>query len=187
MPSERDRLAPPSTEVIDGQLLVHPESVGVQVSLTRWFVLFAIWLIAAYVLMRYNAFGLGDTVAGFRLRMFMFLVLYMSLASTFVPLPVNLLIVWAAADSLGLAVNPGDGALARHTKEAIHWFVGSPHGDWNLAANAWARTILIAFVGAVATMMSNLNEYHILTAILRSRRVAAVRNARLYRVAIRWF
>lgn len=177
----------PLSESADGQLLVHPGSLGKRVRLARWFAFFAIYLAAMIVLMRVDVFGLGDTAAGFRLRMVMFLAIYMSLACTFVPLPVNAVIFWAAAGSLGLVAQSDSGLVARILRAAVHGFVGDPHGAANLADSRVVRVLLIAFVGALATMMSNVNEYYIVTAILRWRRVASVRNTRVYRLAVRWF
>jgi membrane protein YqaA with SNARE-associated domain len=49
------------------------------------------------------------------------------------------------------------------------------------------RVAVVAAVCSVATGMANLNEYHIITFLLRYGWVARVRDTRVYRWAARWF
>ncbi|MCP4248384.1 MAG: hypothetical protein GY778_15155 [bacterium] len=51
----------------------------------------------------------------------------------------------------------------------------------------WLRVVLVAALGAIATGVANLNEYHIITFLLRYGRIGQVRDTRLYRWADRWF
>ncbi len=48
-------------------------------------------------------------------------------------------------------------------------------------------TLLVAAVGGVASTIANLHDYHLLTWMLRSRRVAKVRDTRLYHASAEWF
>ncbi len=59
--------------------------------------------------------------------------------------------------------------------------------DVAVAEGIWATTLLVAGVGAAASTVANLNDYHLFTLMLRNRRVARVRDSRTYRRAQRWF
>lgn len=161
--------------------LVHPESIGRAVRLRWWFVLFACWLAWLTLLLRADAFGLS---LGFSVRLLVFLTLYLSLACTFVPLPTTPLVVWAAMETLQLDKLS---QLPRLVQNAVAWLLGPVPPNATLAADPVARVMLIAVFGAAATMLANLNDYYIVTALLRHRKVAAVRDTRLYRSATRWF
>ena len=82
---------------------------------------------------------------------------YVSLACTFLPLPTNAVVA----------------ALA--TREAA------------VTGGLWSTVLLVGAVGAAASTMANLNDYHIFTWMLRNRRVAAIRQTRLYAFSARWF
>jgi membrane protein YqaA with SNARE-associated domain len=82
---------------------------------------------------------------------------YLSLCTTFLPLPTG----WIVA------------AVA--TREAA---VGS---------NAWTTTLLVATVGAIGSTIANLNDYHLFTWMLRSHRVAKIRHTKLYEKSAMWF
>ncbi|MFP4107103.1 MAG: VTT domain-containing protein [Phycisphaerae bacterium] len=84
-------------------------------------------------------------------------LIYLSLCCTFLPLPTG----WLVA------------AIATHQA--------------SVTPELWSTTLLVATVGATGSMMGNLNDYHLLTWMLRSRRVAKVRNTKLYRKSIQWF
>jgi len=49
------------------------------------------------------------------------------------------------------------------------------------------RIAAVALLGASATMMANLNEYHVLGYFLRSRLGGRIRQTHTYRWAVRWF
>jgi len=51
----------------------------------------------------------------------------------------------------------------------------------------WSTTAIVSLVGAAATTIANLNDYHLFLWLLRSRRVAAVRNTKTYLAAQKWF
>ena len=82
---------------------------------------------------------------------------YISVCCTFLPLPANAMV----------------------SAVSIQQFAPYP--------NIWATTALVATVGAWASMMANLLDFHLFTLMLRSRRVARVRRTRLYRGSARWF
>jgi len=80
-----------------------------------------------------------------------------SLGCTFLPLPVNLFV--AAVSTRTVAVGTG----------------------------LWDTMLLVGLVGAAASTLANLNDYHVFTWMLRSHRIASVRHTRIYRIAARWF
>jgi membrane protein YqaA with SNARE-associated domain len=82
---------------------------------------------------------------------------YVSLCNSLVPLPTAWIILLAAS------------------------------GDVMLFESALLRIAAVAAVGASATMMSNLNEYHIFGYFLRARLGDRIRRTHVYRWAIRWF
>jgi putative ABC transport system ATP-binding protein len=59
------------------------------------------------------------------------------------------------------------------------WFVMSMATQWN--------PLLVTVIGTVGTGLANLTDYHILTFLLRRRRMAVVRTTRWYRKAEGWF
>jgi membrane protein YqaA with SNARE-associated domain len=83
--------------------------------------------------------------------------LYLSLCCTFLPLPTGWIVAAVAARES--AVAPG----------------------------LWVTVLAVALVGAAASTVANLNDYHLFTLLLRSRRVARVRCTKTYRLASRWF
>lgn len=86
---------------------------------------------------------------------------YLSLCCTFFPAPTTWIVMLLASDYLAQTVGL--------------------EGMWI------ARVVVVATLCALATGAANLNEYHILTFLLRYRRAAAVRQTRMYRLARRWF
>jgi membrane protein YqaA with SNARE-associated domain len=85
------------------------------------------------------------------------MAIYLSVCTTFVPLPTTWLIACVA------------------TREAA------------VAGSAWATTLDVALVGAVASTVGNLNDFHIFTWMLRSHRFSRVRDTRLHARAAAWF
>lgn len=85
------------------------------------------------------------------------LAIYLSLACTFVPLNTSAVVAAVALPQARLADS----------------LVGT--------------TLLVALVGAVGSTIANLNDYHLFSLLLRHRRVAAVRNTRLYHASAAWF
>lgn len=85
--------------------------------------------------------------------MFVLLMIYLSVATTFFPVPTNAMIAAAAA-------------------------MGS--GSMLLAMG-------ICLLGATASTIANLTDFHIYVWLLRSRKIAKIRNTRLYHWAAKWF
>lgn len=83
--------------------------------------------------------------------------IYISLCCTFLPLPTTLIV--AAVAMKDVAVGP----------------------------DVWTTTLAVAVVGAIASTMANLNDYHLFTWLLRSRRIGKLRDTKLYRVSAGWF
>ena len=83
--------------------------------------------------------------------------IYLSLACTFVPLNTNVVVTAIALPQA------------------------------HLAGSIYTTALLVGLVGGVASTIANLNDYHLYCLLLRNRRVAAVRQTRLYRAAAAWF
>ena len=83
--------------------------------------------------------------------------IYLSLCTTFIPLPTG----------------PVTAAVAVQ--------------KWAVGYGLWDTVLIVSLVGAAASTIANLNDYHLFTWMLRSRRIASVRHTRLHRVAARWF
>lgn len=90
---------------------------------------------------------------------------YLSVCCTFCPLPTGWIVAAVATREAAVAAGASD----------------------NVFVVAVLTTFLVAAVGAVGSTIANLNDYHLLTLMLRSRRVARVRHTRTYRLAVRWF
>lgn len=139
------------------------------IAVLRWFTLFAaLWLSVAGVLLGLllaNGFvwpgswtGFMDEIANTSSTVkLLVFFLYFALASTFIPLPTS-----------------GVVSLVSLEQTAV-------------ASSLWATVLLVATVGAAATTLANLNDYHIFTWMLRSDRVARIRNTKMYDRASRWF
>jgi len=83
--------------------------------------------------------------------------IYISLCCTFLPLPANWIVAAVAMQATAVA------------------------------GNVWGTAVLVGTIGAAASTVANLNDYHLFTWLLRSRRIGKVRQTRLYRAAARWF
>ncbi len=83
--------------------------------------------------------------------------MYASVCTTFLPLPTGAVVA------------------AMATREAA------------VAGSLAGTTLLVATVGALASTVANLNDYHLFTWILRSRHVAKVRHTKVYDTSAKWF
>lgn len=88
---------------------------------------------------------------------FVLLMIYLSVATTLFPVPTNAMIAAVATRRMAMA---GDPVLL---------------------------TAGICLLGATASTIANLTDFHIYVWLLRSKRIAKVRNTRLYHWAARWF
>lgn len=59
--------------------------------------------------------------------------------------------------------------------------------EFAVAGELLATVAVVAVVGAMASTVANLNDYHIFTLMLRSKWISRVRDTRLYRIAAKWF
>ena len=137
--------------------------------MVRWFVLYAVMLVAAgawlTMLLTGHTGASLDSWAQFKDSLpemsqaikLLTFGIYISLGCTFLPLPVNWLV--AAVATRTVAVGTG----------------------------LWDTVLLVGVVGAAASTVANLNDYHLFTWMLRSRRIASVRHTRIYAIAARWF
>ena len=142
---------------------------GDGVSVRRWFAFYGLYLLAAslplavlvwqqgWTWQQWWADPLAVLAATGPAIKLLALAIYISLCCTFLPLPTNGIV--AALALKQVAVGP----------------------------DVWTTTLAVAAVGALASTMANLNDYHLFTLLLRSRRIGGLRNTRLYRVSARWF
>ncbi len=57
----------------------------------------------------------------------------------------------------------------------------------SVTGQLWTTVLLVGGVGALASTLANLNDYHLFTLLLRSRRIVRIRHTRTYDLAARWF
>ncbi|HNX27421.1 MAG TPA: hypothetical protein PKK48_08455, partial [Phycisphaerae bacterium] len=56
-----------------------------------------------------------------------------------------------------------------------------------VAGNMWQTVLLVSLVGAAASTVANLNDYHLFTVMMRYHHIAKIRHTRTYAVAVKWF
>jgi len=126
--------------------------------LRLWFSTYLAWLLAlAAVAMAMFARYESGDAAAVAPWLLALATFYLSLCNTLVPLPTAWIFLLLASDDVMLF----DSALLRITTVAV--------------------------LGATATMMANLNEYHLFGYFLRNRLGDRLRRTHVYRWAIRWF
>ena len=132
------------------------------IGLRAWFVAYLLWMGALTLVIRYgvNASD-ADSSLPLAAGLLAAYAAYLSLCCAFFPAPTTYVVMLAASN-----------ALAEHIGVA----------DYRVS-----RVLVVATVGAFATDMANLNEYHLLTWLLRFRALGKVRDTRLYKAAIEWF
>lgn len=132
-------------------------------NLRRWFVVFLVWMAVAAGLACWGlAIEQGHPVAGRLVWLLSIYAFYLSLCNTYCPLPTAWIAMLLPSDFIARFVGLGDGHVAE-------------------------RVLATALVGGVATMMANLNEYHLTTWLLRLGRIRDLRQRPLYQIAVRWF
>ncbi|MDP6636324.1 MAG: hypothetical protein QGG42_15595 [Phycisphaerae bacterium] len=131
------------------------------ISVVRWFAFYAVVLASAgiwlWILVGHLTVSLESLPEMPRTVKLLTFAIYASLGCTFIPLPVNVIVA----------------AAATHTAA--------------VGTGLWDTVLLIGAVGAVASTLANLNDYHLFTWMLRSHRIASIRHTRIYRLAARWF
>jgi len=59
--------------------------------------------------------------------------------------------------------------------------------QFHVADGLLQTTLIVATIGAIASTIANIHDYHLFTWILRNKAAAQIRNTRLYHRARRWF
>jgi len=122
--------------------------------LRSWFALFALWLAGLCGLaLVAQEQYAAGVLAAQQVWLGAVYVFYLSLCCTFFPLPTAWLVMLLASQDARLV-------------DSVVW-----------------RVLLVSTLGAGATGLANLNEYHIWTFVLRYRRVSRVRRTHLFRWA----
>jgi len=152
-----------SNQPIEASLAAAVEPDGMR--LRRWFAAYGAYLaamaIALAIVAAVQVPSARALIQDFRhhgaLLKLLGFAIYMSICCTFLPLPANVMV--AAVSVREVAVGP----------------------------NWWTTALLVAAVGAAASTMANLNDYHLFTWMLRNHRIRRVRQRRFYKAAVRWF
>jgi len=123
-----------------------------------WFAIFVLWAIVLTLTAR-AAFAQYEQGSAVAAGVWVLALMcfYLSLCNALLPLPTAWIVMLAATNLVADYAPP------------------------------WARVLLVAVLGGLATTVSNLNEYHILSHPVGRRLRDRVRNTRAYRWAIQWF
>lgn len=146
---------------VPANVAVTADGMSPPINLRAWFVGFLAWMVALAATAN-AALSRGDesgvALAVWALSSYAF---YLSLCCLFFPAPTTWAVMLVASNELAAQLGVQDFRVA--------------------------RIAVVATVGALATGMANLNEYHIITFLLRYRLLERVRQARAYRAAVDWF
>lgn len=135
-----------------------PAAAPVPPGTRAWFAFFAAWMTAlALAAGALLERSAGGQPAALGGWLLALLAFYLSLCNSFVPLPTAWIVLLAAGAEHGPALPDGP------------------------------RVLLVAGLAALATVIANLNEYHLLAYILRFRLGRRLRGTRVYSWAVRWF
>lgn len=123
-----------------------------------WFVFFALWMIG-WAAAALAAFHGAEQGAplAWRLWVLALMAFYISLCNGFVPAPTAWIVLLAASPDFALVEMPA------------------------------LRVLAVAALATVATIVANLNEYHLLSYVLRFGLGRRVRRTQVYNWAMRWF
>jgi len=116
-----------------------------------WFGFFVVWMtVLALAVLR--LFGAYEDGSGLALKagILALMCFYLSLCNTFLPLPTAWIVLLAASDAYSVLASP------------------------------WLRIPAVALLATLATVVANLNEYHVLAYFFRARLGARVRRTKLY-------
>lgn len=136
---------------------------GDGLNLRMWFASFIVCLTALTLaaLWGMSAMDGSSPALGWGVWVFAGYAFYLALCCTFFPAPTTWVVMFAASDMVAAQIG--------------------------LEHYAWLRVAIVATIGAAATGLANLNEYHIFAYLLRKRRVAKFRETRFFRKASDWF
>jgi membrane protein YqaA with SNARE-associated domain len=139
--------------------LAEPARRRVPPGTRAWFAFFIFWLagLAAVALWLLSRSEHGDDPLAMRAWILVLMCFYLSLCSTFLPLPTAGIILLAAAP------------------------------DYALLAQPLLNILLVAVLGALATTLSNLTEYHLLAYGFGGGWGQRLRATETYAWAVRWF
>lgn len=138
----------------EGRPLPLPGNAAGTINLRRWFDVYLAWMIGLGIVLAVGRMEAeAGSRAGFVAMCFAAYALYLSLCNTFFPAPTAWAIMLMASNGLAMFESP------------------------------IARVAVAASVGALATSMANLNEYHVFTFLLETRRGGRIRTTRVYRWA----
>ncbi len=155
------------TKTIDSPETIPDESDGLSVK--RWLTAYVTYLLVLVITATVMLGGLGVSWRGFfddprgvttaagPVLKLLIFAIYISLACTFFPIPTGWLVAILA------------------TRQA------------NLSDSLIITTLLVASVGAFASTVANLHDFHLFTLVLRHRRVARLRETKFYDRAAQWF
>lgn len=141
-----------------------PPSGGVEVhapplsGMRAWFAGFVLWMVGLTAVALLALSRFEQgQVVAGQIWLLAFLCFYISLCNVFLPLPTAWIVLYAASDEAGLCQWP------------------------------WLRVGLVAGVATLATVVANLNEYHILAFLFERGLSGRLRRTRVYQWAVRWF
>jgi len=67
------------------------------------------------------------------------------------------------------------------------WLISAGAMAPSITGEIFTTTLAIAITGAASSTIANLNDYHIFTLMLRSKKIAKIRSTKTYSAAERWF
>jgi len=136
---------------------------GEEINLRPWFAFFLCWMTSLTVaaLWGVRQADNGGSAVGWAAWLLSITAFYLSLCCAFFPFPTTWIVLLAASDMVASQLGIVDHEIA--------------------------RMVVVASVCSLATAVANLNEYHIISYLLRVRRIAKVRQTRLYSAASGWF
>ncbi len=134
------------------------DAAGDRKNLRLWFAVYLTWLLVLAGIC-FSAIGRAEAGSDGHLGLWLLALgmFYLSLCCLFFPLPTAWMVFLLASN------------------------------DVALIDTVWVRVLAVAGACALATVMANLNEYHILTFLLGYGPVGRVRRTHTYDVAARWF
>ncbi|HVP10057.1 MAG TPA: hypothetical protein VMV94_02600 [Phycisphaerae bacterium] len=138
-------------------------AAGRPIGYRLWFICFGGWLVAMALAARGGLYLVdhGGSTIGWAVWMLALTALYLSLCCTLIPLPTTWIVLLAASDMMA--------------------------GQVGIAGHGPARLVVVATVCALGSSLANLNEYHIVAYLMKIRRLARIRETRLYLAASKWF
>ncbi len=152
--------AEPSERLTLRRLLAGPPAAAAAdgLRLRRWFAAFVGWLVLLTVVAVWSTGHLDGSQSAARSAWLVAVALfYLSLCCIFFPAPTVWIVMLLASNEVALLESAGE------------------------------RVVVVALLCALATGVANLNEYHVITFLLRYGRIGKVRDTRVYRWAAKWF